>query len=396
MQISTHPWPLIMKKMTVAMVLAICWLGFGDCSGAGALPGLSVKDGVYVKDGKAYRGVGCNYFDLFLRVLNNPTNTTSLQGLEKLSAAGIPFVRFAGPFSEKEWKIYVEQKDEYFKRMDLVVHAAEKAKIGLIPSMFWTLNLPRVVGETRDQWGNTESKTLALMRQYVGDVVSRYKDSPALWGWEFGNEPNLMADLPNAANFRPPNGTERDDLKATHLVVMLSEFAKAVRVHDKTRPIFAGNSHSRFSSWHNTAEKSWKADTREQAKEIILRDNPAPLDTMAIHYYGDNAPEKELGSWVTNRVDYLKWLKEVSGEVKRPVWVGEFGVAAKAGKTDARQVFEELIVEMQQAKVDLAAFWVFDLKSQDKDWNVTFDNERSFMITLTAEANRRWRETAGK
>ncbi len=352
--------------------------------------GLQVKDGHFYKDGHVYRGVGANYFDLFRRVMNNPTNTTSLAGLERLSKAGIPFVRFAGPYSAQEWRLYLENKEEYFRRFDLVVRRAEQVKIGLIPSMFWTLTLCETVNEPRDQWGNPQSKTLALMRQYVSDVAGRYKNSPALWAYEFGNEVNLSADLPNAAQFRPKNGTERDDINAKHLVTILSEFAKAVRAIDPSRPIISGNSHARASSWNNTANKSWTSDTQEQAKEIILRDNPAPLDTIGIHFYGDNPPEKELGSWVTNRLHYLQWVKGVAAGGGRPVFVGEFGLAKKTGKGDVQVVFNALLAEMEQANIDLAAFWVFDLPSQDKDWNVTFENERSYMIKLTAEANRAW------
>ena len=64
-----------------------------------------------------------------------------------------------------------------------------------------------------------------------------------------------MADLPNAAQFRKPGGTDHDDLTSPVMVVMLAEFAKEVRRHDGRRPIFAGHSHPRASAWHNTAER---------------------------------------------------------------------------------------------------------------------------------------------
>jgi len=44
-------------------------------------PGLSVRKGQLVLAGRPYRGVGANYFDLFLRILHEPTNSTSLRGL---------------------------------------------------------------------------------------------------------------------------------------------------------------------------------------------------------------------------------------------------------------------------------------------------------------------------
>ena len=126
----------------------------------------------------------------------------------------------------------------------------------------------------------------------VAAIVQRYKDSPAVWAWEFGNEPNLMADLPNAAQFRKKGGTEHDDLTSEVMVVMLDRVCQGSPAARHHRPIIAGHSHPRPSAWHNTAEKSWKADSREQTLEIIRRDNPAPLDTIAIHIYGDHDDRK--------------------------------------------------------------------------------------------------------
>jgi hypothetical protein len=361
---------------------------------AQAQPGLTVRDGRFWLDGQPFRGVGCNYFDLFRRVLLEPTNTTSLAGLEQLARAGIPFVRFAGPYSAKEWRVYLDTPDEYFRRFDLVVRAAEKSGIGLIPSLFWSFALSEAAGEPRGQWGDPQSRTLALMRQYTADVVCRYKASPAVWAWEFGNEKNLGADLPNAAQFRPKGGSERDDLSSAHVVTMLSEFAKAARKSDASRPLLSGNSHSRPSAWHNTAERSWTPDTQAQAREVLLRDNPAPLDTLGIHIYCEGAADKTLGAWATNRLHYLTWLRGVADESRRPVFVGEFGAETARDGSSVRTQFEALLAELERAQMDLAAFWVFDLPNQSKTWNVTFASDRAYMIDLAAEANRRWRQAA--
>lgn len=170
---------------------------------AGPPLGLWQTNGVLFKETQPYRGVGANYFDLLVRVLHDPTNRTSLEGLGRLGRAGIPFVRFAVAYDNADWKIYRDQREEFFRRFDAVVQAAERAKVGLIPSFFWSFwSFPDLVGEPRDQWGNPDSKTSALMRQVVGEIVERYKNSPALWAWEYGNEANLGADLPNAAQLR--------------------------------------------------------------------------------------------------------------------------------------------------------------------------------------------------
>ena len=356
-------------------------------------PGLSVREGHFILNGQPYRGVGANYFDLFRRVLHKPDDTSSLAGLHQLAQAGIPFVRFALAFDNRDWELYFKDRAEFFRRLDIIVRAAEREKVGLIPSFFWSfMGLPDRVGETRDQWGNPDSKTSAQMREIVAAFIERYKDSSALWGYEFGNEPNLIADLPNAAQFRKKGGTERDDMHAVQMTTMLAEFAREIRRHDTHRAIFSGNSHPRASSWHNTAEKSWKSDSREQTMEIIQRDNPAPLDTVSIHLYADHPVQKECAAWATNHVQYLAPVMELARGLKRPVWIGEFGLADQKDPAETRAMFGRLLTDMEQAGVDLAAFWVFDLGNQ-KTWTVTPDNGRAYMLKLAAEANRRWAQS---
>ena len=175
--------------------------------------GLHVDEqGVLTRDGKPYRGFGANYYDVLLRVLGDAKDTGYEEGFRQLAEARIPFVRFiACGFWPKDARLYLDDKAEFFWRFDLIVRAAEDHGVGLIPSLFWNqATVCDLVGETCNQWGNPESKTHAYMRRYVQDVVTRYMDSPAIWGWEFGNEFNLGANLPNASEHRPAYGSDGD------------------------------------------------------------------------------------------------------------------------------------------------------------------------------------------
>ena len=44
---------------------------------------------------------------------------------------------------------------------------------------------------------------------------------------------------------------------------------------------------------------------------------------------------------------------------------------------------------MRTRGVPLAAFWVFDLDSQNQDWNVSFHNDRAWMVERVTQANAR-------
>ncbi len=370
-----------------------------------AAPGLSVVEGVLLRDAKPYRAIGANYFDLFARVLRNPDDTTSRTGLARLAEAGVPFVRFmACGFWPVDNDLYQQDKDEYFRRLDLVVRSAEQARIGLIPSLFWNLaTTPDRVGEPLDQLGNPASKTNELIRQYTAEVVSRYQHSPAIWGWELGNEYNLEADLPNAAKHRPKivpklktalERSERDEVKFVHLEVAVRAFAETLRKIDPRRPIISGNSLPRASAYHNVTEHSWKPDTPEQFREILLRDNPAPFDTLCVHVY----PAKENGypAGAKSLDELVASLQQNARRAGKPLFIGEFGVSSPAGAEPDEATFAELLAAIEKHQVPLSAFWVFDLAAQDKDWNITLENPRSKLLQLAIEANKRIRATLQK
>ena len=364
--------------------------------------GLSVRDGVVMLDGKPFRGIGSNYFALFSRLLKNPEDTSSLSNLTALAKSGIPFVRFmCGGYWPAEQRLYLDKPDAFFERLDRVVRNAEKNHIGLVPSLFWHLpTLPDLAGEPVQELGNTNSRTIALLRRYTAEVVNRYKDSPAIWAWEFGNESALGADLPNASEHRPPvvpglgtakTRSSRDELSFAGLRIAYAEFAGTIRKLDPTRVIISGNALPRDSAWHNTHERSWKADTAEQFCEILRRDNPGLMNVLSVHIY--RTASHPGGARSID--DIVALVAEESEREGKPAFVGEFGVERQTGTLEQqRAAFEELLAAFERHRVPLAAFWVFDYPAMEADWNVSFQNDRAFMIGLVARANARIRSGA--
>ena len=139
------------------------------------------------------------------------------------------------------------------------------------------------------------------MRTYIREVVSRYVNSPAIWGWEFGNEYNLPADLPNAADHRPPIVT-------------------------------------------------------------------SPVNTITVRAYD---AKDDLGR--------LSSAMAMSRQLKKPLFVGEFGVPGP-DTAEARKQFAAILTCIETNQVSVAALWVYDFKGQDSDWKVTSANGRAWQL----------------
>ncbi len=392
-------WRWSMKMCTRFCVALAVAAPVAAVSAAG-VEGLTQRDGVLYREGRPFRGIGVNDFDLFLRLLHQPTNSTSLAGLQQLGEARIPFVRFpACGFWPADWKLYQSRPDAHFGQLDRVVRAAEACGVGLIPSLFWRHEtVPELVGESQSAWGNPVSQTHAFMRRYTEAVVVRYRNSPAIWGWEFCNEMSLAVDLPNAQHLIAdqkaiphlgvPKHGATDALTATNLLVALRAFGETVRHLDPQRIVVSGNSAPRPGAWHNSAERSWTLDTREQFVEVLLRDNPDPLSVLCVHWYpdGDARFSKERPA---TQAEVFQALMSAAARARKPLFIGEFGVSAELGPEREKAVFAALLNDLEQADVPLAALWVFDMGRRQNAWNVTFDNERAYMLELIAASNRR-------
>jgi hypothetical protein len=275
-------------------LLGIVVIGFGLIA---APPGLQVDSaGTLTLAGRPYRGIGVNYYDAFVRTLAEPSRTNYDAGFRGLAEQGIPFARFsAGGYWPVEWGLYRTNRAAHFTRLDALVQSAERHGVGLIPSLFWFLStVPDLVGEPCDQWGNSNSQTIRFMRDYTLEVVTRYRNSSAIWAWEFGNEYNLPADLPNAAQHRPPvvpelgtpaQRTARDEISQAAVRMALAEFAREVRRHDPHRLIISGNAFPRVSAWHQQHDRSWAKDTPEQFAEMLAADNSDPIQSLCVRLY---------------------------------------------------------------------------------------------------------------
>jgi len=396
--------------MQTALLLTLFLYATGRSSLAAELsPGLTLgPNGTVLKGGKPYRGVGLNYFSCFNRTLNNPADTSYEAGFRVLAEYHIPFVRFcATGFFPNDMKLYQKDREAYFRLMDGVVRAAETNGIGLIPSLFWyNVCVPDMVGEHLDQWGNPDSKTIAFMRQYTHEVVSRYRNSPAIWAWEFMNEWDSYCDMPNALTYlpsvhypatrtqmgQPAVRTPQDYPKTTNFIVATREFALAVRRDDPGRLIENGCSIGGDNSWHKYTENSWTQDTPEELGLMIKARNPDPINLIDVHCYDELKGKAKLRN---NEMERLDWAVAAAQKLSKPVFVGEFQSPNDfpPGSPEYRKYFTDFLAKLDLLKVPLASAWVFDLPSQDdsskEPRNITATSKRAWELPLLRDHNDR-------
>ncbi len=380
--------------LTALQTLGPLALAAGAAGKAHEPLGLTRGPGITVlKNGKPYRGVGVNYYDCFGRTLLNSNDTSYEAGFRVLGEYRIPFARcaFSGA-TAKDMKLYQENPNAYFGLLDAVVHSAEKNGVGLIPSIFFAgkTMVPRLVNEFGDQWGNPDSKIIAFMRRYTHEVVSRYVNSPAIWFWEFCNEYNSYADIPEPAirlpkmtddNGDPKYPDPRDYPKHEVMIVAFREFAKAVRLDDPNRLIESGADFPNPSAWHYYKEHDKTIDTPEQFEFMLGLNAVDPMDLIDIHCYNDMMP-----NWRR-----LPDAAAAARKLGKPLFVGEFQYSYNCApdSPEARKDMKDFLAMLDQLQIPLAAVWVFDFPNQEKDRNITATNKRAWELELLREHNDR-------
>jgi hypothetical protein len=321
-------------------------------------PGLYVENGKVMHGGKEYSSIGANFFSAFYNAFITPSSKEYNEVFDLMNSYGIEYCRLNfGLFWPINYKKWDENKQLYYQTMDEVVKSAEQHKIGLICSMFWnTQGVSDFYDEPANAWGDKNSKTRQYMADYIQLVVSRYKESPSIWGWEFSNEFNLVLDLPNAADLRngtihPGLGTrlkrdKNDDLTTDIATPLLKDFAVLVRKYDPyNRIITSGNGEPRPTQYNQRVNNIWKTDTQSEMAQTIDWHDPAPMDCVSIHTYDLLERFLEDNSYT----NILKVFKDESLKQGKALFIGEFHWA----EPNYEQIVDAIVLN----KIPLSAVW---------------------------------------
>lgn len=404
-----------MKKKLASLFLALCCtVGMCACGGNnddnGKKPsdrpehlGLYVDDdGTLMKDGKAYYGIGINYYSLmegsFTKNYKNTRLDKVLAALETLASYDVRVIRFnlTGIYNSQDWYDFVTRKLEnsFFESLDAVVKKSEELGLGLIPSFAW--NSPALSDAFNEPcnkaFAQDDSKTMIWFLDFTEKVVTRYVDSPAIYGWEYGNEENLISSIPAAfrEELSPPpqyfgedsrkKRTDDDYLTYETHQKSIAYFAEVVYNADPYhRLIGNGDAAQRPYIWHWAKNQDGR-DTLEQFQEMFDMTAPGYANSYSVHEYahsdsatGDNAIAYLDGSHVFESRDFTdyftKYLQE-SARTKKAVYMGETGYLSTLpgtrstwnGKDEQHsiKVTDAILEAAYETNFPLTLLWVYD------------------------------------
>ena len=337
-------------------------------------PGLYVENGVVLLAGRPFYGIGTNYYDAAFRHVTAPMDGDIEPGIANVASYEYPYIRARfSSWGGEGMYFFWEDRKTFFAGMDRMVALCEEYQIGIIASLVWTPLPYMTEGQTwGDFLGNPDAEGYRQMLEYIEAVVTRYKHSPAIWGWEVGNEFNLACDVDN------------HQLGAQMLAEFYQDVTARIREWDGTGRIIAtGNSQNRHASRHLMDGQGWTPDSEEDMRFMLeLYDTPQ-MSVTSTHVYNR---EQHVGSRSGTIEEYLRLLTGFCRDMGKPLFVGEYcDDEERLSEEDSLAKFQALHDAILANDIQLAVQWIH---SRTEDAVAYPDSYWRYMMEQAKEANR--------
>ncbi|KAL5344380.1 hypothetical protein ACLOAV_010640 [Pseudogymnoascus australis] len=245
--------------------------------------------------------------------------------------------------------------------LDKVVKIAEETGIKLVMALtnnwadyggmdVYTVNLG---GKYHDDFFHSP-KIVSAFKKYTAAVVSRYKDSPAIFAWELANEPRCGADgkrnLPRSA------GTNCSHVMVTDWIADIGKFIKGI---DKKHMVTWGGE----GEFYEEGNEDWAyagADGGHFYNELALEE----MDFGTFHLYPDwwDKTAEWANKWVTDH-------GKAQVKLNKPVLFEEYGWL----HPEDRLAFVNRTVPANQTRVAVIGEWQkisLEYKMSDAYWQL--------------------------
>ncbi|MBS5661617.1 MAG: cellulase family glycosylhydrolase [Clostridiales bacterium] len=367
--------------------------------------GLYVEDGMVKLNGTPFYGFGTNYYDIASRPFYDPNCTDFEIGINHLKEFKIPYIRARfSAWGNEGMDLFWNDREQYWLVMDRCVELCEKHHIGIIAVLAWTthpfmhpfasFDLPMSFSEFIRREDTVGYQKLL---EYVEAVVNRYKDSPAIWGWEIGNEYNLACDVNPLY------------LQAADLAAFFYRVGARIRECDGTNRIIEhGNSQNRPGSYYLMQLQAkadswpdysvWSEEKQDHVMEYDTCDQMAGMMELYDNQYFSMCSThlynctQVLGGKTVTLAEYVEFFVDVCKKMGKPLFVGEYcddeinGVTQWTPEIEAESLakFQVLHEAMVNNDVQMAMLW---MESNDRDIYYRLNSYHTYMLTRVKEAN---------
>lgn len=372
-----------------------------------------ITTGKYKEDGilRAFRGkmymngqpfydIGFNKFDLLWQFYASTTGTyesdfpddewgvgRATEALDQLQEMGVRSIRVFCNQGGSDTVFDEEKKEGYYRSLEAMFDActAHGIKVvvclNLINSKFLASDLvdgqyvPK--GETYlDIVADPASESRKIMKEWLKETITRFKDNEAVLMWEVNNEGNLGCDV----------GAQTHSLcySALQLAEFYADVADVMREADPEHLITTGDSTLRGAQWNLlkgvlewSTYPNWTTDT-PQERLMMLHMLNEKYDVIGAHTY-DSGLNGEKGMTDDGETVSMpmKMYVEDAARLGKPFYSGETNVSTGVGDRLAdmstADVISDFLDQYIDAGVQITHWWAFhtDRKSQyDSDLTI--------------------------
>jgi hypothetical protein len=340
--------------------------------------------------------MGYNAFDLFLQYQGHASSgdgsspyVTVEQAMAKkrmfdarnegatflrVGVTGFFPLQYGAPGDLTLWQV---NPTAYWALMDQLMNDLDSHQLKIVPSFLWNwYQFPAMAGEKlSDMMTNPGSKSYVLVKQYITDFVTRYKNRPTIAFYELTNELNLGVDLDIVGGCGGLNPCAiASNYTTDQMISFASGLAAYIKSLDPTHMIESGYSLSRPSAQHLRAQPcfsslgcDWTLDTPDQLRQNMT-DVSQGFDMMSVHFY--NGFENGVSGITDNErfgisnpddAGLLETIKSIADGAGKPLYVGEYGDAQPPIATDPNAIFStNILAEVQKLGIPFSSPWIFE------------------------------------
>ena len=371
----------IMKIALKMLLGALAASALFSCSSTPAF--VSVKDGQFVKDGKPYTYIGANFWygPILASEGRGGDYARLCSELDTLKSLGVENLRVLvggdgpdGVFSRVDPSLQTAPgvyNDTLLVGLDRFL--VELGKRGMQAVLYlnnswewsggygqyleWATGEKTLIPLLDGYWPfmqqmrlfQTSQKAQELFYNHVRAIVGRtnsltgkpYREDPAIFAWQIGNEPRCFSDDPSV----------RDGF-----IGWLTETASLIKSLDPNHLLSTGN------EGYMGCEEDW---------ELVERVNAIPgVDYMTIHIWpynwgwaGEDSLREDLEAAMARTLEYIGAHREVADAHGMPLVLEEFGFprdgfqASMSAGTGARDAYYALVFSQVGGLLQGANFW---------------------------------------